>query len=702
MEKTKSFLNIKSKLMAAVAMLLVAFFMVISSSYAWFTLSTAPEVTGIHTAVGANGNLEIALYTGSTITSGVGDSNLATLEKNKTWGNIVNLEDDGYGLQNIALYPSVLALDGTGKLLASGSVLGTPTYGNDGRIKSVNADGVSGIYNITTKNFDRNSTAKGVRAIGTVSSMSQQQLEWGDAVSKVSINLNSAKTTAEKSLTENGQGLIDIILGTLESTKTEYDIRIVNNMLTALAGTPASEGVAAVPGVADYLEEAMKYYLIAAAAYAEPNKSDMEFIAIKNAIISACDATTFPDLSQDTFTVGTTGVTVTIPADLKTVYNLYSGIKTDIAEAVEAYSEVQSPETASKDDAMTILAHLVVVDNVIVNGTPKSSISMSDTTAVGNLAGNIMKSGAVIVEIPKDSNNGKSGLFYNIAQLTNNMNASFNADVTAIGITIDDMPISIKTKAETDDQYILGGAKLPLPQPAPREGAVDEKLSDFYGYAIDLAFRTNAASSKLMLQTTPTNRIYSEGGVSETMGQGSTMTFTVTDTKFTVDNILNLMQHIRIVFTDTTTGDVVAAARLDTVNNVEKTGTTVTAYVKLCDYTLTTVDRDGAAGTGTETIQIIEFGDINATNDKGQMELTSLTQNEQKLISAYVYLDGTTVESKDVGTEDLSMTGTLNLQFSSDATLKAMDYADLKGQTTESTTSSSTPTTNPDDQGSTT
>jgi hypothetical protein len=164
------------------------------------------------------------------------------------------------------------------------------------------------------------------------------------------------------------------------------------------------------------------------------------------------------------------------------------------------------------------------------------------------------------------------------------------------------------------------------------------------------------------------------------MGKGSTMTFSVADTKFTVDNMINLMSHIRIVFTDAT-GAVIAGARLDTVNLVEKTGTTVTAYVKLCEYTLTNLDRDGAAGTGTETLQIMSFGDIKDVNDKGQMELVSLTQNEQTVISAYVYLDGETVESKDVGTEDLSMVGTLNLQFSSDATLKPMDYADLKGET---------------------
>ena len=54
-------IDIKKKFAAAICMLLIAAIMMISSTYAWFTLSTAPEVTGITTNVGANGNLEIAL-----------------------------------------------------------------------------------------------------------------------------------------------------------------------------------------------------------------------------------------------------------------------------------------------------------------------------------------------------------------------------------------------------------------------------------------------------------------------------------------------------------------------------------------------------------------------------------------------------------------------------------------------------------------
>ena len=62
----KSPAQLKSKLMAALAMLLVASVLMGSTTYAWLVLSIAPEVTGISTNIGANGSLEIALLNTET------------------------------------------------------------------------------------------------------------------------------------------------------------------------------------------------------------------------------------------------------------------------------------------------------------------------------------------------------------------------------------------------------------------------------------------------------------------------------------------------------------------------------------------------------------------------------------------------------------------------------------------------------------
>ena len=119
--------GIRNKMMAAVSMLMVSSIMLVSSTYAWFTLSTAPEVTGITTNVGANGNLEMMLLTGYDedlnpgsyyseaddlgVASKVGDSIAATGDvatSNVTWGNLVDLNSSEYGLDNVVLAPARL------------------------------------------------------------------------------------------------------------------------------------------------------------------------------------------------------------------------------------------------------------------------------------------------------------------------------------------------------------------------------------------------------------------------------------------------------------------------------------------------------------------------------------------------------------------------------------------------------------------
>ena len=140
-KKTKRERDIKAKLMAAIAMLLVSSIMMVSTTYAWFTLSTAPEVTGITTSIASNGNLEIALSPRSGNGAEVGDATTATTgwaAKNMTWGNLLDMSDASYGLAGLTLAPAQLALEGTegsfsiwmGGTVSNGVV--TPT-GTDGK-----------------------------------------------------------------------------------------------------------------------------------------------------------------------------------------------------------------------------------------------------------------------------------------------------------------------------------------------------------------------------------------------------------------------------------------------------------------------------------------------------------------------------------------------------------------------------------------
>lgn len=136
------------KLMGAIAMMLVASIMMSATSYAWFVLSTAPEVTDLTTTAGANGALEIALQSNKAdgngradILSGVGQSIASQKAQtaNTYWGNVVDLSK-GYGLEHITLYPARLNLTGsevngeTVYSVATNSMLSVPRFGTDGRL----------------------------------------------------------------------------------------------------------------------------------------------------------------------------------------------------------------------------------------------------------------------------------------------------------------------------------------------------------------------------------------------------------------------------------------------------------------------------------------------------------------------------------------------------------------------------------------
>ena len=138
---------LKERVLAALLLFAFAIAMVTMTTFAWNTLSVAPEVSGAKTTLTANGNLEIALagaYTEIVDANGniigyqpkppseaaVGDSLLAITQRNQTWGNLINLSDPSYGLDEIILRPATL---NKGSLAKKPFV--SAKYGPDGRVE---------------------------------------------------------------------------------------------------------------------------------------------------------------------------------------------------------------------------------------------------------------------------------------------------------------------------------------------------------------------------------------------------------------------------------------------------------------------------------------------------------------------------------------------------------------------------------------
>lgn len=116
-------------------MLLIAVVMMSTASYAWFTISTNPEITNIATTVQVNGNLEIALEDGDDSTTPA-DSAIGDAGKNITWGNLVDLAAFTFAADG--MLPASFASDGKDTTDPDGNIY-YPANGLDGRIVELTA-----------------------------------------------------------------------------------------------------------------------------------------------------------------------------------------------------------------------------------------------------------------------------------------------------------------------------------------------------------------------------------------------------------------------------------------------------------------------------------------------------------------------------------------------------------------------------------
>ena len=685
--REKSFLNIKSKLTAAVAMLLVAFFMVISSSYAWFTLSTAPEVTGITTTVGANGNLEIALLDSryktftelsdlvSSVGTGFVGTNPSVTKTNAYWGNLVSLtapkeegNEDPYGLNNIKLLPSRLNVEApatgtTTNQIKVASPLAIPEYVGSGQ-PSILKNTLGGIY----KNEGFTNSGYGVRGIGTQSTMSQQELDWRSASQNYSSAISRAAALTNSAISgDNGQALVNIVID-YAASQTEFKTHVgaVAAIITALEN-----------GLMSNLETAKVEAL--KAIYAKAGESTETYVSPANVVVTT-------EKNGDTYTITATVAgnsvdvsTASANTAFKTLCEKTYDIEAKLRDArtnLNALYEtdgVTVKSNVSWEEISAVLNPLFSVTAVEIGGktyaTLKQELADNNKTttieAAEYILANCMNADKSFTVSLKEG----SGLFADVHKVTGKQ-----VKTTAYYMQI--VPVHMQTTVATPSTINMDGLK-----PTVSNQNASPYLTDLYGYALDFAFRTNAKNSNLLLSEAA-NRIYSNSTNEETMGHGSVMKFSSSDPAFLAEDVADLMGCIRIVFTDVD-GNILAvgAADRDATGKIITTvnGDEVTAKIVLYNYTLSysadDIDEQGKLTLGNKKTTTVNDKTVN------DYTITSLNQNQATVISAYVFLDGDATDNAKVGTGTESMTGSINLQFASDAELTPMDYADLKGQT---------------------
>ncbi len=605
MNKTqKRQLNIKNKLIAAIAMLLVSSIMMVSSTYAWFTLSTAPEVQGITTTIGSNGNLEIALANpfgdNSLITSGVGDSNDPWILKNNTWGNLLNLEDDSYALNELTLLPSQLNIikgDGNTANTLNGSPLMIPVYGADGRISELDGNKMNyGAKDPTGDGFLVNPTVVGpdglpfnnykgygVRALGTSSTQSETELNFQIALNAINTYRGQANGKVTGAIKNYGSALADIAIMRQNEKTNGTTVNYVNMV-------PQLQAMIAELTAADALIEKALFNSLVAISNAN--------LTYNGAPIGEAEVTAGKDLRtflKESESAGMEQIWSNIPTAIQSAmntgfpalaqsYNTWKSTKDQVEETNDLLAALPTDNVAWAQ-LSPAMNGLMNTNGVTLNGM--SLDELDEQKLLENIANLNLELGE------------GSGVIANYAKLTGNISATVELSENAVyaGRNLKGFDINLVSNAPAGGALLTQVRTVVYGLGAAVSNDTTTALDVIYGYVLDFVFRTNAANSNLLLQTEGAQRIY-EGGTNEaTMGKGSTMTFSAAFSN--LESLISMMSGIRVVFTNTTgeSTDVygIAKARFD------KTPITLnlTAVTKGLNRTDNSVDeeREGVAGT---------------------------------------------------------------------------------------------------------
>ena len=200
--------DLKKKLTASVAMLGVSAVMLSGVSYAWYTLSTNPEVKGIKATAVANENLEIALLKAAdeNVTAvdtrsqqSANSAQGSTTDNYYTWGNVVDMTSI---LHDVELRPATYestpntSIAGNTSYTVTGGTEGLyyPSYGKDGRISGFNAV-TDGTYETDKESF--------VNVFGGTDATAQKYAFRVDYWLRTNVAGNITLSTAEKHDTTN-------------------------------------------------------------------------------------------------------------------------------------------------------------------------------------------------------------------------------------------------------------------------------------------------------------------------------------------------------------------------------------------------------------------------------------------------------------------------------------------------------------------
>ncbi len=687
--------KVAKKMLAAIAMLLVATTMLVGVSYAWVSISSAPEASKISTTVGANGALEIALQsttmtsTGTNIkapvSSGRGLSFSSTnskVESNKSWGNVVDLSDD-YGLENILFTPARLNLliNGSNVTVNPLNPLVVPNFGVDGRIASLSE--VPKTHYDTESELYEDTTNWGVNVIGF-----KQELNDLESQTIVrSVSRDSIRAEAAENIYQYRESIRSNLIGALELESD--DIFGVINKTTLILWMPSmyswdENDAECVRNIASMLAQAASdsdaalrwaFLAFCVSDNAHFDAENEEQMALLGRIYKQFQSMPLVPSATDTsdFNIRTMAES-----------NGYTTLVTAIDAINQVKQRVAAANTYLNDGEVGNAGACIisVTGSYIMNGgaTPQPVYVLNSNGRINTAASrgyfyNLRTGRTEDTFFFVGSNSVVTdGLFQAMARVVGDYTAELSSTFkfsNLIANTEKTYNYSLKVTSkntsslsqynETANTGTLGQiynavAELQTTGSVPLE--INRYGVNAYGFGIDLAFRTNQAGS-LILEKNGKDRITGEtvsssDDESETQGKGSTISF-VKPFNMSAEQATELVKCLYAVFM-TSDGQIYAVGVPDSI--VVKNND-VTGVIQLYNVDI----------MSTVNNKLLTLGSSVSNN-----LITNMLPDREVDITVVIYLDGDRVSNEfTYGTTGIAMSGSINLQFGNSIALKPAD-----------------------------
>lgn len=671
-----------TKVTSVALFLLISVIMMTSATFAWVTISKNPEIKGIETTLAANGNLEIALSKsdgGRPNESMVGDGQLDLALRNMTWGNLINLSDPSYGLEEIVLRPATL---NTSSLL--NSPLFAAKYSEDGRIEDLTSEFAYTNYDTDKKMFMVPGTTQyGVRAISSVTyTFAGAQEIFVERLQDANSKLGLAKSQYG-SLTSNSDNMTAIS-------------KIMGDYLTDKFGDSNTDFRQYVPQMYSMLKELETCM--------ETTGEAMVRIANLQSMLKMGGAaktyTLETLLSASAADLKNNGVSI---EGLDTYKTDRSTFATHMATMEKLNTQVTQNGSAvywTEHGLDKIVNFLVKVDTVVVDGMEVKSIGMSEAASM-LLGGGDHK--AIIME----------GALFNMEKRLGTYMFAEDMPVT-VTATVKGFPITQTLKADvytaaSPTAYLQDEIEKVKNNNTGNFIGTDPVAADTYGMAIDFWVRTNAENDYLILEgNTLTTKVHKtdaqgnkyftnqeteeviiqapDGKYYDTNGQevsGDNLSITYEDVVIGYEGENRVWNDEVLTEHSTTQGGgscyvFYADTPQDQAQSLEILNAMTVVFVddtgKLLAYAdLNTESFYAESGRVTVPLKLrsasTKLGQDEAGNDI--YAITDLNKGEAKRITALIYIDGDKVTNTEV-LSDGNIQGKLNLQFGSYVDLEAI------------------------------